>query len=282
MSASIGSASRAAPPLQRRRASPRRVGAEQPRRRVLFSATCASAAASASASAQASACSRAAGPRCRPGLLARPLVVVSVATSRTLFPRRAHRLRRRRRRRHRRRRAVERQARVAVLALLAHPLVVVSVATTHAGARFLDAADDLALRGVPHDRGLAPVLWCDGVVAPLRLKPPRVRRALPRPARAAGRPWHVRPRLLRRAAQVVRELLRYAAMQLLVPGIRSRGPLRERTKSICGMVCGPKLMPEDCQALFRARHRSQVVCLRGALHEPESAWAVHAARQVCA
>ena len=92
--------------------------------------------------------------------------------------------------------------------------------------------------GVPHDRGLAPVLWCDGVVAPLRLKPPRVRRALPRPARAAGRPWHVRPRLLRRAAQVARELLRYAAMQLLVPGIRSRGPLRERTKSICGMVCG--------------------------------------------
>ena len=92
--------------------------------------------------------------------------------------------------------------------------------------------------GVPHDRGLAPVLWCDGVVAPLRLKPPRVRRALPRPARAAGRPWHVRPRLVRAAAQVIQELLRYAAMQLHVPGMRSRGPLRERTKSICGMVCG--------------------------------------------
>ena len=92
--------------------------------------------------------------------------------------------------------------------------------------------------GVPHDRGLAPVLWCDGVVAPLRLKPPRVRRALPRPARAAGRPWHVRPRLVHGAAQVIQELLRYAAMQLHVPGMRSRGPLRERTKSICGMVCG--------------------------------------------
>ena len=92
--------------------------------------------------------------------------------------------------------------------------------------------------GVPHDRGLAPVLWCDGVVAPLRLKPPRVRRALPRPARAAGRPWHVRPRLVHGAAQVIQELLRYAAMQRLVPGIRSRGPLRERAKSICGMLCG--------------------------------------------
>ena len=234
----MGSASRAAPLLPRRRASQRRAGAEQPRRCVLFSATCASAAASASASAQSSACSRAAGPRCRPGLLARPLVVVSVATSRTLFPRRAHRLWCRHRRRHRRRLAVERQARVAVLALLAHPLVVVSVATTHAGARFLDAADDLALRG------RTPRSWPR--TSPLVRRRRRStstkaasRSSCPPEAREGCRaPVARSPAPRAPPAQVIQELLRYAAMQLHVPGMRSRGPLRERTKSICGMVCG--------------------------------------------
>lgn len=154
------------------------------------------------------------------------------------FPRRAHRLRRRRRRRHRRRLAVERQARVAVLALLAHPLVVVSVATTHAGARFLDAADDLALRG------RTPRSWPR--TSPLVRRRRRStstkaasRSSCPPEAREGCRaPVARSPAPRAPPAQVIQELLRYAAMQLHVPGMRSRGPLRERTKSICGMVCG--------------------------------------------